>query len=121
LNAAVGTLVGAGGIMGFVTKGSKASLMAGGTFGALLLASAAWIAKAKSSRAGNRLGAVVVTLLSYVMGKKFVKSQKFLPSGLIALASGVAVIYNVYEGFLVKRKDNEVTSSSSSDAAPATE
>mmetsp|Transcript_2409 Transcript_2409/g.5086 ORF Transcript_2409/g.5086 Transcript_2409/m.5086 type:complete len:182 (+) Transcript_2409:371-916(+) len=72
LNTAVGGLTFAGGMMGYVTKGSKASLVAGSTFGGLLMLSAFFISKSSESRStkGNILGSSVSAMLGYVMGKK---------------------------------------------------
>jgi uncharacterized membrane protein (UPF0136 family) len=93
LNSGVGGLVFAGGLMGFVKKGSKASLMAGSTFGGLLMLSAYLISK-KSSK-GNVLGSGVAGMLTYAMGKKFMRSGKFMPAGLIAGLGAVAFCYNL--------------------------
>ena len=99
LNTAVGGLTFAGGLMGFVTKGSKASLIAGSTFGGLLMLSAFLISKSSKSKSakGNILGSSVAAMLGYVMGKKFLVSRKFMPSGLLAFLSVVGVVYNVIE------------------------
>eukprot|EP00545_Synedropsis_sp_CCMP1620_P010316 CAMPEP_0119004076 /NCGR_PEP_ID=MMETSP1176-20130426/940_1 /TAXON_ID=265551 /ORGANISM="Synedropsis recta cf, Strain CCMP1620" /LENGTH=180 /DNA_ID=CAMNT_0006955745 /DNA_START=135 /DNA_END=677 /DNA_ORIENTATION=+ len=101
LNAGVGGLVFAGGLMGFVKKGSKASLIAGSTFGGLLMLSAYIIGGKKSSK-GNVLGSGVAGLLTYAMGKKFLKSGKFMPAGLIAGLGTVAFVYNLIEAMMKK-------------------
>ena len=97
LNSAVGGLTFFGGLMGYVTKGSKPSLIAGSTFGGLLMLSAYLISKSSKSRSskGNILGSTVAGLLGYVMGKKFLASKKFMPSGLLAFLSAVNVVYNL--------------------------
>lgn len=95
LNGGVGGLTFAGGLMGYVTKGSKASLMAGSTFGGLLMLSAFLISK-KSTK-GNVLGSGVAGMLTYAMGKKFLKSRKFMPAGLIAGLGAMAFVYNLIE------------------------
>jgi uncharacterized membrane protein (UPF0136 family) len=106
LNTFVGSLTFAGGAMGFVTKGSKASLIAGSTFGGLLMISAFLISK-KNSRNGNIMGAGVAGMLTYAMGKKFFASKKFMPAGLIASLGTIAFIYNTIEAFFTKENDTE--------------
>ena len=80
LNTAVGGLTFAGGLMGFVTRGSKASLIAGSTFGGLLMLSSFIISKTKSAK-GNILGFFVSGMLGYVMGKKVFGVQKVHAGG----------------------------------------
>lgn len=103
LNAGVGGLVFAGGLMGYVKAGSKASLMAGSTFGGLLLLSSFLISKKKS--AGNMLGSGVSGLLTYAMGKKFLRSGKFMPAGFIATMGAAAFVYNLIEATMSKGKE----------------
>lgn len=105
LNSGVGGLVAAGGLMGFIKAGSKASLIAGSTFGGLMLGASYLIAKGKTT--GNKLGAFVASLLTYTMGKKFLKSGKFMPAGLIATMAVVAVVYNSIEAFSSKGTSGE--------------
>jgi len=107
LNASVGALTFAGGLMGFLTKKSKASLMAGSTFGGLLMLSAYLISYKKNSTTGNKLGSSVAGMLTYVMGKKFMASKKFMPAGLIALLGGVAFVYNIIEVIVVSSNNAE--------------
>jgi len=99
LNTVVGGLAFAGGMMGFVIKGSKPSLIAGSTFGGLLFLSAFLISASKKSQSpkGNILGSIMGGLLGYVMGKKFLLSKKFMPSGLLAFMSVMNVVYNLIE------------------------
>ena len=104
LNSAVGGLTIAGGLVGFITKGSKASLIAGSTFGGLLLLSALLISK--KSRNGNVMGAGVAGMLSYVMGKKFLVSKKIMPAGLIAFFGTVAFTYNMIEAYFTSHSDD---------------
>ena len=105
LNGGVGGLTFAGGLMGFLKAGSKASLIAGSGFGGLLMASAVLISKNNSK--GNILGSGVASLLSYAMGKKFIRSGKFMPAGLIASAGIVAVVYNLVEAIRPKEKADD--------------
>jgi uncharacterized membrane protein (UPF0136 family) len=105
LNSGVGGLVFAGGLMGFVKKGSKASLMAGSTFGGLLMISAYLISKKNSK--GNVLGSGVAGMLTYAMGKKFLRSGKFMPAGLIAGLGAVAFCYNLVAVWTTKSSTEE--------------
>ena len=117
LNTAVGGLTFAGGLMGFVTKGSKASLIAGSTFGGLLMISALLISKASEtkSRKGNILGFSVSGMLGFVMGKKFLASKKFMPAGLLTALSAISVVYNLVEiNILSSSKKNETNKEPSS-------
>ena len=95
MNTAIGGVVLAGGVMGFIKAGSKASLIAGSTFGSLLFAAAALISSKK--RSGSMLGCGVAGMLGYTMGKKFMLSGKFIPSGFIASLSVAAAVYNLVE------------------------
>lgn len=115
LNTGVGGLAFAGGLMGFVNKGSKASLIAGSTFCGLLMMSALLIrsaaSKDKSSRKGSILGFVVSGALAKAMGKKFLKSGTWLPAGYIAIGAGTAFLYNGIETVLLtsgKQKNEPV-------------
>ena len=119
LNTAIGGLTFAGGLMGFVTKGSKASLTAGSIFGGLLLLSSLLISKSSTSKStkGNILGFSVSAMLGLVMGKKFLASKKFMPAGLLASLSTIGFIYNLIETKIVYSSnggaDNKESTSSS--------
>lgn len=99
LNSAVGGLTFAGGLLGYVTKGSKASLLAGSIFGGLLLLAACLISKSSKNRSpkGNIIGSIVGGSLGYVMGKKFLVSKKFMPAGLLTILSAINAVYNLIE------------------------
>jgi len=119
LNSAVGGLTFAGGLMGFITKGSKASLIAGSVFGGFLMFSALLISNASSSKstAGNIVGFSVSGMLGFVMGKKFLVSKKFIPAGLLAFLSATGFVYNLIETKIVyssKSTDAKKDASSSS-------
>jgi len=115
LNTVVGGLAFAGGMMGFVIKGSKPSLIAGSTFGGLLGLSAYLISASKKnlSPKGNILGVMMGGLLGYVMGKKFLLSKKFLPSGLLAVMSVMNVVYNLIEIKILSSNNNNNKNSNS--------
>eukprot|EP00536_Pseudo-nitzschia_multiseries_P002626 jgi/Psemu1/301473/fgenesh1_kg.35_\ len=85
--------------MGYATKGSKASLVAGSTFGGLLMIAGFLVSKSSESKStkGNVLGSSVSALLGYVMGKKFLVSKKFMPAGLLTVLSAASFVYNLIE------------------------
>jgi len=118
LNTVVGGLAFAGGMMGFVIKGSKPSLIAGSTFGGLLLLSAVLISASKKSHSpqGNMLGSMMGGLLGYVMGKKFLLSKKFMPSGLLAFMSVMNVVYNLIEIKILWSNNNNNNNNSNSNS-----
>ena len=113
LNSVAGGLTFAGGVMGFVTKGSNASLIAGSTFGGLLLVSAFLTSQKKLI--GNVLGTGVSGMLTYTMGKKFLKSGKFMPAGLIAGLGIASFIFN-FLGTVLKKEDGDDTSAAAEDS-----
>ena len=81
-----GALTIAGGVIGFVKAKSKASLIAGGIAGALLVG-AAWL--------GGRNGIILGLIVSLALAGRFVgayrKSKKVMPAGLMALLSVIGV------------------------------
>ena len=75
----------AGGLMGFLKAGSKASLIASSIFALPLVLAAlgwlpAWVADA------------VLGLLLVYMGMKFARTRKLMPSGLMAILSAATLI-----------------------------
>ena len=85
-----GGLTIAGGIMGFVKKGSMASLIAGGLSGILLFIAALWL-KDKPQN-GLILGAVVSLALAGRFLPAFLKKFDWMPAGLMAVLSIVGLI-----------------------------
>ncbi|XP_040000181.1 transmembrane protein 14C-like isoform X2 [Xiphias gladius] len=79
-------LVSAGGIMGYVKAGSVTSLAAGLLFG-LLAAVGAYLASQDPRNVWLSLG--TSGTLAVVMGLRFLNSWKFMPAGLMTLASGL--------------------------------
>jgi len=82
-----------GGIMGFVKKGSMASVIAGGLSGILLVIAALWL-KEKPQH-GLILGAVVSLALAGRFIPAFLKKFEWMPAGLIAVMSVVSLIITV--------------------------
>ena len=75
----------AGGLVGFLKAGSKASIIASSIFAVPLVLAALGIAPALVAE-------VVLGILLVFMGMKFAKSKKFMPSGLMAIMSAVALV-----------------------------
>jgi len=74
----------AGGLVGFLKAGSKASLIASSAFALPLVLAALGIVPPLVAEA-------VLGILLVFMGMKFAKSKKFMPSGLMAILSLVAL------------------------------
>ncbi|MFA6546950.1 MAG: TMEM14 family protein [Limisphaerales bacterium] len=70
----------AGGLVGFLKAGSKASLIASSVFALPLVLVALGLVPAIVAE-------VVLGILLVYMGMKFSKSKKFMPSGLMAILS----------------------------------
>ncbi|XP_074508074.1 transmembrane protein 14C-like [Sebastes fasciatus] len=91
-------LVSAGGIIGYVKAGSVTSLAAGLLFG-LLAAVGAYLASQNPKNVWLSLG--TSGTLAVVMGLRFVNSWKFMPAGLMTLASGLMLV-KIIAGMLKK-------------------
>ncbi len=81
-----GALSIAGGIVGFAKARSRASLVAGGISGALLLA-AGYLLESGQARAGLLLGIVLSAALAARFVPGFARSRKVMPAGMMALLS----------------------------------
>ncbi|CAK6965571.1 transmembrane protein 14C-like [Scomber scombrus] len=79
-------LVVVGGFIGYVKAGSVTSLVAGLLFG-LLAAAGAYLASKNPKNVWLSLG--TSGALTAVMGMRFLSSWKFMPAGLMTLASGL--------------------------------
>jgi uncharacterized membrane protein (UPF0136 family) len=80
-----GIFVEAGGFIGFVKSKSKASLIAGGISGALLLLSGGLVLIGVA--AGGYIGFVVTLVLVVMFGMRLAKTKKFMPSGMMLAVS----------------------------------
>jgi uncharacterized membrane protein (UPF0136 family) len=84
-----GAITIAGGVMGFVKAKSKASLIAGGIAGALLIGAALLF------QSGGRNGVILGLVVSLALAGRFVgvyrKSKKVMPAGVMALLSVISV------------------------------
>jgi uncharacterized membrane protein (UPF0136 family) len=82
--AVFGLLTGVGGAVGFLKAKSRASLIAGGVSGLLLLV-AAWLMQSGQTLPGCALGGLLSLALLGRFGPAFAKQKKFMPAGLIAV------------------------------------
>jgi len=83
-----------GGIMGHAKAGSTASLVMGVISGAFLLI-AAWMMWTKTPslrRQGAYLALIVTFLLDTFFSYRYMVSMKFMPSGLLSIASRVVIL-----------------------------
>eukprot|EP00536_Pseudo-nitzschia_multiseries_P003571 jgi/Psemu1/284491/fgenesh1_pg.56_\ len=94
LNFTLGGLVAIGGAMGYVKKGSTPSLVAGLTFGGLLIGSGVLISKNEAYH-GHALASGVTGAMTLAMGKRFISSGKFMPAGMVATLGAAGLAYNV--------------------------
>ena len=86
---AYGLLVFAGGWFGFKRAGSRPSLMAGAASGALLILAAAL--GFAGLPAGRLLAMAVAGVLLVFFGIRLARSGKFMPAGMMVLASLAAL------------------------------
>lgn len=75
----------AGGIMGFVKAGSKASLIASSAFSAVLSLFALGVLP-------TRFSWIVLAFLLLFFGKRFADTKKIMPAGLMTVLSAVALL-----------------------------
>jgi uncharacterized membrane protein (UPF0136 family) len=78
-----------GGIMGYAKGRSRVSLLTGSISGVVILGAFAW--SLQSPTPALWLGAAMAAILAIGMGARFRKSGKFMPAGMIALLSLVAL------------------------------
>lgn len=83
-----------GGIIGFTTSQSKASIISGSISGAGLLI--AGVAAAQNQEWGKIVGMAISALLVIVFIVRLIKTKKFMPAGLMILGGvvtlGVAIL-----------------------------
>jgi uncharacterized membrane protein (UPF0136 family) len=97
LNLSLGALCILGGAMGYVRKGSSASLIGGLAFGSLLVGSGMMIA-GESQYQGHMLATGTSGIMAAGMGYRFFQTGKFMPSGLLAALGAVCCAYNMNKG-----------------------
>lgn len=84
-----GLLVLGGGIIGYTTAGSMASLIAGSAFGLGLLASGLGVLRGKNM--GFLFAPLLTLFLTAFFAYRFALSGEFMPSGLMGVISLVAL------------------------------
>lgn len=89
-----GVLTILGGVMGFVKAGSKASLIAGGVSGALILVAAGLVMTGHVQN-GLILGLVVSSLLEVRFFPAFVKTKKIMPAGMMTALSMAGTLLSI--------------------------
>jgi uncharacterized membrane protein (UPF0136 family) len=82
-----------GGVMGYVKAQSMASLVAGGISGLLLIAAAVLLKG--NATAGLVLGGVVALALTRHFGPTFISTGKWMPGGVVAILSVVAIVMTI--------------------------
>ena len=88
-----GLLTIVGGIMGFVSKGSVPSIVAGGISGVLLLVGAFLLPN--NVFAGLAIAGVVSVLLAGRFLPAFLKTSSFMPAGMMAILSVIGIVVAV--------------------------
>jgi uncharacterized membrane protein (UPF0136 family) len=91
-----GSLVLAGGIVGYRKAQSRASLLAGLISEALLLLAAILIFFGYPL--GSKLAMAVAALLLVFFAMRWLKGRKFMPAGLMVLSSAIALALLVWSG-----------------------
>jgi uncharacterized membrane protein (UPF0136 family) len=89
-----GALTIAGGVVGYVKAKSKASLIAGGISGLLLLV-AAYLMNSGHFLAGQILALVLSVLLAGRFVPAFLKTRKPMPAGLMSVLSVIGIILGI--------------------------
>lgn len=90
----------AGGVQGFIAKGSTASLIAGGVSGLLLLV-AGWLVQTGKTMPGLILGLVITLGLAGRFLPKFLKEGGWWPAGIEGILGVVGLVLTVIA--LIKR------------------
>ena len=83
-----------GGIYGYVSKSSIASLIAGSVSGIILIISSVIIFRRNFS--GVYISLVVAIILAVYFGLSFSKEMKLMPAGMMLVLSLVAIGFAVY-------------------------
>jgi len=93
-----GAITIAGGLLGYVRKGSKPSLGAGVVCGGLLIASGAMISGG-SQYNGHSLAAGTSALMTLCMGHRLLKTGKFMPAGMVSVLAAASMGYHMNKAF----------------------
>ncbi|KAL6999312.1 Protein FATTY ACID EXPORT 5 [Sarracenia purpurea var. burkii] len=90
-----------GGILGYASKGSTASL-AGGVGTGLLLIQAGYLSlsafgKRKNSYLALILETACAATLTWVMGQRYTQTSKIMPAGVVAGISALMTVFYLYK------------------------
>ncbi|XP_063169722.1 transmembrane protein 14A [Candoia aspera] len=88
-----GAVVALGGIIGYIRKGSKISLVAGLFFGLLACYGAYWVTHNPKD---VKISLFTAFMLTTIMGVRFKRTKKLMPAGIIAGLSLVMVLRLVF-------------------------
>ena len=88
-----GLLTIVGGIIGYASKGSMASIIAGSISGILLLVAAFLLPK--NAAAGLALAGIVSILLAGRFIPAFIRSGDFMPAGMMSILSAIGIVMAV--------------------------
>ncbi|XP_050216932.1 protein FATTY ACID EXPORT 5-like [Mercurialis annua] len=96
-----GLILVVGGIMGYVKRGSTASL-GGGVGTGLLLILAGYIGlkafqRGKNSYPALLIATVCAAVLTFVMGQRYIQTSKIMPAGVVAGISALMTGFYLYK------------------------
>lgn len=89
----LGALSMVGGLVGYMRKGSKPSLIAGTVLGASLIGSGVLIS-GENQFEGHALATATSSLMAVGMGARYLKTGKIMPAGIIASLGVVSAAYH---------------------------
>ncbi|WCJ32903.1 Transmembrane proteins 14C [Euphorbia peplus] len=96
-----GLILVVGGMMGYVKKGSMASLAGGGGTGLVLILAGYLSLKAferrKNSYPALLLETVCAAAVTFAMGQRYMATSKLMPAGIVAGISAVMTLFYVYK------------------------
>ena len=92
-----GILTIVGGIIGYATKGSMASIIAGGISGALLLVAAFLLPG--NVTAGLAIALIVSVLLAGRFLPAFINTGSMMPAGMMAFLSVIGIVFSIAAWF----------------------
>ncbi|KAJ4848269.1 Protein FATTY ACID EXPORT 5 [Turnera subulata] len=96
-----GLLLVVGGVVGYVKRGSTASLGGGVGTGLLLILAGYLSLKAFEKRMNSYFALILETVcaavLTFVMGKRYMETSKIMPAGVVAGISALMTLFYVYK------------------------
>ncbi|XP_043690781.1 protein FATTY ACID EXPORT 5-like [Telopea speciosissima] len=96
-----GLIMVAGGLIGYLKKGSTASLAGGLGTGSLLLLAGYVSLKAFENRRNSYLALILETgcafTVTFVMGQRYVQTSKIMPAGIVAAISALMAGFYIYK------------------------